>query len=237
MRRLMLPVITGLVGVLIGGTTIAVAQIGSNGTINGCYQRLSGQLRVVDSGEPCRNGELAISWSAVGGAGAQGATGATGATGAGGATGANGLDGATGATGPVGPGGANGSNGADGQTGATGPKGDTGANGTNGTNGATGATGPQGPAGSGAATAFYNRFANTAVPNTDTHAGTAIAYCDPGDKALGGGFSAGTMTVDYSTLTTIDRPGSEGWFVTAHNFTTFPTVTLFVVVICADTTH
>ncbi len=240
MRRLIMPIVTGLIGVLIGGATIAFAT--GSPTINGCYQKLSGQLRVVEAGESCRASEIAISWSAVGGVGATGPAGPTGATGptgpagADGATGPTGPAGAEGATGAAGPAGADGATGAtgpagaDGATGPTGPKGDTGAT------GATGATGPQGPAGTsgGAALGFYNRFANTSVPNTGSHLGTAAAYCDAGDKATGGGYSAGNMTVEYNTLDSSSFPGTEGWTITARN-NTAGTQLLFMFVVCANT--
>lgn len=223
MRRLIVPVVTGLIGVLVGGATMAFA-VGTTGVINGCYNRTNGNLRVVEAGEACRTGESAISWSVSGGAGPAGATGATGGAGP---AGANGATGATGANGTNGTNGTNGINGIDGAIGPQGPRGDT---------GVTGATGPQGPAGTGGGSAltFYNRFGNTSVPNTDTHLGTARAYCDPGDKALGGGYSAGNMTVEYSTLDS-STPGTEGWFVTARNNTALPQL-LFMVVTCANTT-
>ncbi len=191
MRRLIVPVVTGLIGVLIGGATIAFAT--GNPTINGCYQKLSGQLRVVDSGESCRASEIAISWSAAGAAGATGPAGPTGATGATGATGPAGSNGSIGPTGPAGT---------DGATGATGPQ------------------GPQGPAGSGS-TAFYQRTSGiiTVLP-TDTHLGTAIATCDAGDKAISGGFSAGNMTVEYSTIQVIGT--TQSWMVVARNNTALP---------------
>ena len=196
MRRLIMPIVTGLIGVLIGGATIAFAT--GSPTINGCYQKISGQLRVVEAGESCRTSEVAISWSAVGGAGTTGPTGATGPAGATGPTGQAGADGATGPTGPAGI------DGTTGPTGATGPA------------GATGATGPQGPAGTGGGVAFYQAIATGFVqPHLR---GSFVARCDPGDHAIAGGWAAQFLQVEASAL----EPGiithePEGWSVSFFN--------------------
>ena len=51
-------------------------------TYNGCYQKSSGQLRLLtDKKDYCRPPEIAISWNQMGPIGPTGATGATGATG------------------------------------------------------------------------------------------------------------------------------------------------------------
>jgi len=87
--------VTALVVVLLAG--IASAAVPSaNGTISGCYDNRTGDLRVIDSsrGETCRRGETAITWSQQGPAGQNGAPGATGSAG---------PTGAAGAVGPSGP--------------------------------------------------------------------------------------------------------------------------------------
>ena len=58
------------------------------GTINGCYQKNEGQLRVVTSIDACHPSELPISWNT------QGAKGSNGEQGAPGRDGRNGADGA-----------------------------------------------------------------------------------------------------------------------------------------------
>jgi collagen triple helix repeat protein len=122
-----------LIALAVGGAVFGVAaavqaDIPDSGVIHACYQKVNGQLRVIDTdqGQTCRPSENALSWNQTGPTGATGARGATGPTGA------------RGATGPTGP---------KGTTGATGPKGSTGPAGPTGPKGATGATGPQGPTG------------------------------------------------------------------------------------------
>jgi uncharacterized repeat protein (TIGR02543 family) len=66
----------------------------SDGTINGCYDRTNGNLRVVATAGDCRTAELPIQWSQRGPRGEQGPEGA------------QGPRGDTGATGPTGPAGA-----------------------------------------------------------------------------------------------------------------------------------
>ncbi|MFL5680490.1 MAG: hypothetical protein ACJ77B_07810 [Chloroflexota bacterium] len=140
---------------------VAMAAIGGDGDIDGCYSQKSGDLRVVDDGAPCAKGEIAIKWAQRGPQGIPGPSGipgATGATGAAGPTGAPGPTGAAGATGVPGPTGATGAPGATGVPGPTGVPGATGAPGATGEPGPSGVPGekgdrgPQGPAGVGAQT-------------------------------------------------------------------------------------
>src|SRR3712207_9298794 len=53
-----------------GGVAYAVIP-NASGVINGCYERRTGLLRVVD-GEACRKAESAIHWNQVGPPGARG---------------------------------------------------------------------------------------------------------------------------------------------------------------------
>jgi hypothetical protein len=76
--------------VLAGG--IAWAAIpGAGGVINGCYQQVEGQLRVIDPGtDSCRSSEVAIVWNEHG---VQGEKGDKGDPGAPGRDGVDGRDG------------------------------------------------------------------------------------------------------------------------------------------------
>jgi hypothetical protein len=59
--------VVALVGVVIGLGGVAFATIpDSSGTIHGCYQKTSGNLRVVESPSVCRSSEVAISWNQEG---------------------------------------------------------------------------------------------------------------------------------------------------------------------------
>jgi hypothetical protein len=108
-----------VVGAIIAGGTALAAIPGSNGVIDGCYQKNVGNLRVIDTsaGDSCRPSEIPISWSQTGPQGATGAQGPKGDTGA---------TGPTGPTGPQGPKGDTGATGATGQTGPGGPPGNSG---------------------------------------------------------------------------------------------------------------
>jgi hypothetical protein len=55
----------------------------SNGVVQACYQKVNGQLRVIDTskGGSCNASETALSWNQTGPPGAKGTTGAKGATG------------------------------------------------------------------------------------------------------------------------------------------------------------
>src|SRR5690242_12870685 len=113
-RLLMLGGAVALAG-LIGGAAYATIP-GSDGSINGCYLKVTGLLRVIDTakGQHCTGVEVPITWNEHGAAGAQGPQGPAGPAGP------QGPAGADGAPGPQGPAGA------DGAPGAPGPKGDKG---------------------------------------------------------------------------------------------------------------
>jgi hypothetical protein len=126
----------------VGGTAWAAQTVSSivqpDGTINGCYQQNNGQLRVVAAGAPCRDSELAISWSQQGPTGARGAQGERGEPGPAGPAGPQGERGEKGVTGDAG---------AAGPAGPAGPKGDAGDPGAQGLQGPPGPQGEQGPPG------------------------------------------------------------------------------------------
>jgi hypothetical protein len=76
-----------IVALVLAGSGFAVAAIpGPGGVIQGCLDKRTGSLRVIDSGKHCTRRERAIRWNQ------QGRPGATGATGAAGAQGARGSD-------------------------------------------------------------------------------------------------------------------------------------------------
>lgn len=61
------------VAALGAGSALAIGAIpGDDGTIKGCYNRVSGSLRVIDSEEQCRSLETSINWNQRGPAGPQG---------------------------------------------------------------------------------------------------------------------------------------------------------------------
>ena len=100
-----------LCAALIGLLAIPVfASIpGPGGVINGCFQKSTGKLRVIDpsSSRPplraCHPDEVAIHWNQVGPAGPPGPPGPTGPQGATGPAGPQGATGPAGPTGPQGP--------------------------------------------------------------------------------------------------------------------------------------
>jgi len=110
--------------------------VGADGSIQGCYQKNNGQLRVVASAGECRPSELPVRWSQRGPEGTQGPQGIQGP---------QGVRGPTGATGPQGPQGEQGEPGEPGADGADGRDGVDGADGEDGEDGAAGPAGPPGP--------------------------------------------------------------------------------------------
>lgn len=144
--------------VLLAGGGIAYATgssatRSSSGDINGCYNQISGQLR-IDA--VCKPGEMTVSWQRNGQPGPPGSTGPAGPAGRdgrdgrdglNGRDGINGLNGLNGRDGQAGPAGAPGAQGPSGPGGPAGQKGDTGAAGPAGSTGPAGGGGTQGPEG------------------------------------------------------------------------------------------
>ena len=146
-RDLIAAVAGALAATLLAGGVAWAAIPSDGGVINGCYLKVGGVLRVIDTakGQKCLpNAELALNWNQVGQPGAPGATGATGATGPQGPPGKDGLNGTNGTNGTDGT---NGQNGAPGQPGVQGPPGPKGDKGDTGEQGLPGAQGPPGEGG------------------------------------------------------------------------------------------
>lgn len=91
-------VLTGAVG-----AAVAYATIPNGETINGCYTRSGGSLRVIDASvTKCGSKETALAWNVQGPAGPQGPQGATGPQGSAGPQGPQGPQGPAGPQGPQG---------------------------------------------------------------------------------------------------------------------------------------
>jgi len=88
------------VGLAAGGVAWATIP-DSGGVIHACYQKNSGQLRVIDpsTGDSCSNAEKSLSWSQTGPTGPQGPQGPQGAQGPQGSQGPSGAAGQNGVSG------------------------------------------------------------------------------------------------------------------------------------------
>lgn len=184
-------------GVVLGvaaGAGWAAAAVGSivaaDGTINGCYQTPTGELRVVAEGTTCRTSELAVQWSQRG---------------------PQGDPGPQGIQGPAGP------QGERGLQGEQGPQGPQGSKGDKGDKGDTGSTGPQGPAGPAGVSGYEVIRAELNVPSLQT--GTIEIPCPAGKKVTGGGYFAPGITPGTSAPFTgfFGRGTGEGWIVKGFN--------------------
>ncbi|MDX6397015.1 MAG: hypothetical protein QOJ43_423 [Gaiellaceae bacterium] len=136
-RRRLLLACTGTIVVASVGVAYAAIPNSGNGVINGCYEKKTGILRVIDAqaGKSCLGFETPISWSQKGEPGAAGAAGAPGAVGPAGPTGPTGPRGLEGPEGPKGDKGDDGTDGAQGIQGPQGPQGERGAAGDDGADG------------------------------------------------------------------------------------------------------
>jgi hypothetical protein len=226
------------------GAGVAWAAIpGGSGVINGCYEKRTGILRVIDveAGKRCLSIETPISWSQQGPQGEPGPQGERGVQGEQGLPGERGADGARGPQGEAGPPGATGTPGAQG---SVGPKGDTGAqglqgppgaNGRDGAQGPRGDIGPQGPAGPpGPVTRFEERI----VKGTG---GRVVVKCSQGESVVGGGhvLAAGDPARYHVSS---NRPvrfltGISGWEI-SYEYEAFdpkdPAVEVYAFAICAS---
>jgi Collagen triple helix repeat (20 copies) len=93
----------GLVLALVGGGA-ALATIPDGGTINACYARAGGAVRVIDaSSAQCKSSESPLSWNQTPPQGPKGAAGPQGPNGGQGDQGPQGVKGLTGDSGSAGP--------------------------------------------------------------------------------------------------------------------------------------
>jgi hypothetical protein len=229
---------------LAGAAGVALATIpGTDSVINGCYEKRTGILRVLDTeaGKKCLSFESPISWNQQGPKGTPGPQGAQGPQGLSGAAGEDGADGEDGASGANGisvtsatePAGANCAFGgvqftaANGQSFAC-----NGAPGQGGAQGAPGPTGPPGPPGLAQIRDVEWTTQQFLQIDTDTTK-RAVAMCPVGKELLGGGFRPpwtdvrGNFAIDAelieSTPFFIDgATPAPGWAVTFRERTPTP---------------
>ena len=222
-RRWSRSTLTGLAAglvVLALGSGVAFATIpGAGGVIHGCYSKLGGAVRVIDTGS-CRVTESPLNWSQTGPQGPQGPMGAEGAQGPQGPQGAKGDPGSQGPAGQQGP---------KGDTGSAGPAGPQGPQGTPGTAGQQGPAGPQGPAGG--LSGYEVRTVDFDVPNNGWADG--VARCSAGKHPIGGGY----FTNSENIRVVHDYPNNarDGWYILAHNGDLFSTWQAEAYAICANT--
>ena len=120
--------ITGVAAIALTAGVGFAAIPSSSGAVNGCYEKNTGILRVIDTdaGKTCKSFESPITWSVQGPQGAMGPMGAAGPQGEKGdvgPAGAEGLAGPMGPAGAAGPAGPAGPQGPRGEQGAAGPRG------------------------------------------------------------------------------------------------------------------
>jgi hypothetical protein len=96
MRGMPKVLVAALVLAAVATTTVWAAIPEPDGTINGCYAKKGGKLRVVKAGKPCKKRERSLAWSQTGPAGAAGPAGPAGPRGPAGPKGAKGDPGGPG---------------------------------------------------------------------------------------------------------------------------------------------
>ena len=215
---------------LAGVAADAAVPDGDSAVINWCYQRSSGQLRVVDVSAAqgrggCSSAEVPISWNEVGPQGAAGPAGAQGAPG---------PAGEQGATGPAGPAGPSGAPGADG---AVGPAGPAGSVGPAGPAGPAGPDGPQGAPGTGGLTGLRQLSSPPFLLQPNQTFDNTV-YCQADEIVVSGGFF---ITGDVTVLRSHPQ-GFNGWHVQGvagpppddKEESAQPQRTWGVTVVCAD---
>jgi hypothetical protein len=142
-RRLGFNSMIGMVLALLIGTAALAAIPGSGKVITGCYDKSTGQLRVIDAdaGKKCEKSEQQLTWNQLGQQGPKGEKGDKGPKGD------KGEKGPKGEKGEKGPKGEKGDRGPQGPKGEKGPKGDKGEKGPKGDKGDRGPQGPKGEKG------------------------------------------------------------------------------------------
>jgi Collagen triple helix repeat (20 copies) len=191
---------------LAGGVAWATIP-GSNGTIQGCYLKVAGILRVIDpaKGQSCSStAEVPISWNQQGQSGPPGAPGATGPAGS------TGLTGPAGQQGLQGLAGTNGTNGQDGQAGAPG---NDGINGADGKDGLPGTDGTDGANGISVSSQPEPAGANCPAGGSKFTAVTGVTYTCNG---IDGSGSSGPVLDDHSGGASMGDLGSAAIVLTSQ---------------------
>lgn len=206
------------------GITVAWAQ--SDETYFACVNNSSGTIQMVGPTDTCNNNEVLIAWNQIGPPGPKGEKGDPGPTGAIGATGPAGPQGDKGDTGDTGP------QGPQGELGPQGPQGEQGLPGIPGIQGEIGPQGPQGEQGPGFSGVYVRPVM---VPDAGCSSVYCVgrAYCLPGDRATGGGFSL--WDPGQEVWVSSPDPTGTGWMVTIMR-TLGGTGAFTVFVVCADMT-
>ncbi|HYH48391.1 MAG TPA: hypothetical protein VEG38_02480 [Acidimicrobiia bacterium] len=191
--------------VLVAGT-VAFANDPHDGVIHGCYDKQSGQLRLVDDDARCRDDERAIAWNERGRRGEPGPRGADGPAG---------PPGPKGETGPAGPAGRPGADGLPGAEGATGPQGLAGPDGPPGPEGPPGPQGPPGPpAERGPAGISGFEIVTVRAPETgfdSDNVKQATAQCPNGKRAVGSGATVESGNGDLAGRIALQQISPVGW--------------------------
>ena len=185
---------------------------GSDGTIQGCYLKTAGILRVIDpsKNQKCLDIETSISWNQKGQRGDPGSAGAPGGQGDKGDTGDKGDPCLVTNPACIGPKGEPGTNGTNGQPGASGKDGTNGKDGVNGQDGAAclpsniACVGPPGKDGTPGVSGYETVTAGFTVAFGRRAAGEAT--CPTGKKPVGGGVLTGNATHMDSSV-----PTAAGW--------------------------
>jgi hypothetical protein len=221
------------VAALAVGAGAALGAIGTGSTINLCYAKSNGTLRVIAASSRCRRHETALTWTQSA-PGPKGDTGPQGPKGDPGPAGPAGPVGAKGDAGSAGPAGAKGDTGAQG---AEGPKGEPGAAGLQGPPGAVGPQGPtglQGPAGPQGATGPSGFAAPEVVANQGDAApsGEKNVYvaCPYPKHAISGGYS---VPSSFTVYLSVPGPDLKGWTIQGHNNDSVNGASVGVYAICA----
>jgi hypothetical protein len=220
------------------------------GVIHACVNENSGEIKIVDEIEECRNGWVPLDWNQVGprgppgpqgSQGEQGPVGPEGPQGPQGEQGPVGPEGPQGEQGPVGPEGPQGEQGPVGPEGPQGPQGEQGPVGPEGPQGPQGEQGPVGPEGPPGADGIPGLYIRTATISDVLAPGGQLGddvglvlRCFSGDTAVGGGVAieGSNDVVIQENLPLSDRSGWEGYAVNQGDTTVETSLTVRVT--CAD---
>jgi hypothetical protein len=181
------------------------------GVVHACVNENSGEIKIVDEIEECRNGWVPLDWNQVGPRGPPG------------------PEGPQGEQGPVGPEGPEGPQGEQGPVGPEGPEGPQ---------GEQGPVGPEGPPGADGIPGLYIRTATISdvlAPGGQLGDDVGLVLrCFSGDTAVGGGVAieGSTDVVIQENLPLSDRSGWEGYAVNQGDTTVETSLTVRVT--CAD---
>ena len=235
--------VLAIVAMLVLGVPAVVSALGAgptSGLIHACVNTNSGEIKIVDADDRCKNNWTPLDWNAVGPRGPEGPEGPQGERGLVGPEGPQGERGLVGPEGPQGPQGERGPvgpegpEGPQGERGPVGPEGPEGPQGEQGPVGPEGPPGPEGPAGEDGVSEYEVVSTSVSVNLGTGQRATVSVACPAGTNVLGGGVRDASNRLVLLGTYPVGDTGWEGSFRSEESVVVETTITAYATCAVVD---